>query len=151
MSLRPSHPRRMAVVAVSLVTAAGAAVAIAEAGTGTASAATRPTVVLHNNANGKTMTVRVGEKVDLILSSSYWHVSGSSSWRVLHQDTREYLLPTPSGCPHIPGLGCTPVEVNFTARSAGKAVITASRTSCGEALACSASQRTFKVTVIVKK
>jgi hypothetical protein len=149
---RPSHLRRLAVIAAVLATSIGAALATAVAGSGTASASatTRPAMIVRDNANGKTITVRVGEQVDLILASNYWHISGSSSSRVLHQNGPAYLLPRPGSCAPIPGIGCTPIEVNFTARGAGKAVVTASRFSCGEALACMPSMRNFKVTIIVK-
>jgi hypothetical protein len=49
----------------------------------------------------------------------------------------------------VPGEGCGVVRTYFTARSAGTAVITAGRTTCGEALACVGSHGRFKLTVQV--
>src|SRR5215469_4023289 len=41
-------------------------------------------IVLRNDANGKAVSARAGDRIKLILSSSYWHVTGSSPPRVLH-------------------------------------------------------------------
>ena len=60
------------------------------------------------------------------------------------------LLSRPKSCPDIPGLGCTPVRADFTALTVGKAVITASRSACGEALRCKPEQTRFTVIVIVR-
>jgi hypothetical protein len=42
------------------------------------------------------------------------------------------------------------VRTSFLALAPGTAVITASRTTCGEALRCTASQRHFSVTIVVR-
>jgi hypothetical protein len=107
-------------------------------------------VVVHDNANGRTLSLRAGDSLELILSSSYWNVTGSSSARVLQQVGATVLMPRPSSCPTIPGLGCTPERTNFKALTSGKAVISASRTTCGEALACGSGRATsFTLTVLV--
>jgi hypothetical protein len=60
-------------------------------------------------------------------------------------------MPRPSSCPeNIPGLGCIPIQMKFTARADGRAVIKASRTSCGEALRCGPHHTRFTVTVVVR-
>jgi len=108
-----------------------------------------PVVVLSEHSNGKTVHVAVGEHVKLILSSDYWRVHGSSSNAVVVQTGRARLLPRPKNCPKIPGLGCVPFETTFTALAKGTAVITASRQTCGEALACQPPQEHFRVTIVV--
>jgi hypothetical protein len=129
--------------AIAALTAAGCGVA--------ASAAGGPVViVINDHANGGTVLAGRGDRVELILSSSYWDVAGSSSPRVLRQDGPAALMPRPSNCPTIPGLGCIPVRAYFTAVADGRAVITASRSSCGEAMPCMPDQTRFKVTVLVK-
>jgi hypothetical protein len=137
--------------AVGLLIAAAVA-AMTAAGCGvTASAAGGPAViVINDHANGGTVLAGPGDRVELILASSYWDVAGSSSPRVLRQDGPAALMPRPSNCPTIPGLGCIPVRAYFTAVAGGKAVITASRSSCGEALPCKPDQTRFRVTVLVK-
>jgi len=107
-------------------------------------------IVVRDNANGKAVSARAGNRIELILSSSYWHLTGSSAPSVLRQDGPPALLPRPSSCPDIPGLGCTPVRANFTALTNGKAVITASRSTCGEALRCKPDQTRFTVIVVVR-
>jgi hypothetical protein len=107
-------------------------------------------IVVHDNANGKAVSARAGDRIELILSSSYWHVTGSSAPSVLRQDGPPVLLSRPSSCPAIPGLGCNPVRTEFTALTDGKAVITASRSTCGEALRCQSDKTRFTVNVIVR-
>ena len=107
-------------------------------------------VVVRDDANGKAVSARAGDRIELILSSSYWHLTGNSAPSVLRQDGPPRLLPRPSSCPDIPGLGCIPVRADFTALADGKAVITASRSACGEALRCQPGQTRFTVTVVVR-
>ena len=107
-------------------------------------------VVERDAANGKTVHVGVGDRIELILSSTYWDVLGSSAPTVVHQDGPTITRPAPAGqC--VPGEGCGVVRAYFTARSAGTAVITAHRDTCGEAMACSPSQRDLALTVEVSQ
>jgi len=106
-------------------------------------------IVVRNGANGKSVSAGAGDRLELILSSSYWHVTGSSAPGVLRQDGPSRLLSRPRTCPAIPGLGCIPLRTDFTARTKGKAVITATRSACGEARPCKPDQTRFTVTVIV--
>ena len=110
-----------------------------------------PTViVVRDDANGTAVSARAGDRIKLILSSSYWDVAGSSAPRVLRQDGPPVQLSRPGSCPDIPGLGCAPVQTDFTALTDGKAAIRASRSSCGEALRCQPDQERFTVNVIVR-
>ena len=135
---------------------AACAVSIATAGCGTTSSragghAGGPTmIVVRDDANGKTVSASAGDRIELILSSSYWHVTGNSAPSVLRQDGPPVLLSRPSGCPDIPGLGCTPVRTDFTALADGTTVITARRAACGEALRCKPGQRRFTVNVVIR-
>jgi hypothetical protein len=106
--------------------------------------------MVKDDANGTTVHVHVGNKVELVLSSSYWNVNGSSTARVLRQDGSSTVLPRPTGCPAIPGMGCQPVQTNFTATAAGTSIITANRTACGEAMRCPADKQHFTVTIVVQ-
>jgi hypothetical protein len=150
------HRLMTVAVAVSVVST------MASAGCGTAaSRASRPVasgpvaggprvIVVRDHANGKSVSARAGDQIELILSSSYWHVAGSSAPSVLRQDGPPVLLSRPSSCPDIPGLGCIPVRADFTALADGQAVITASRSACGEALRCRPDQTRFTVRVVVR-
>ena len=107
-------------------------------------------IVVRDDANSKTVSARAGDRIELILSSSYWRVTGSSAPSVLRQDGPPVLLSRPKSCPDIPGLGCIPVRADFTALTDGKAVITAERSACGEALRCKPDQTRFTVIVDVR-
>jgi hypothetical protein len=136
-----------AVSVVSTMTACGCGTAASRASGPVTSGP--PVIVVRDNANGKAVSTRVSGRIELILSSSYWHVTGSSAPSVLRQDGPPVLLSRPSSCPDIPGLGCIPVRADFTALTGGKAVITASRSACGEARRCKPDQTRFTVTVVV--
>lgn len=139
------HRRMVVAVAVFVVsmTSAGCGTAVSRAGG-------PMVIVVRDGANGKTVSARAGDRIELILSSSYWHVTSSSAPSVLRQDGPSVLLSRPSSCPDIPGLGCIPVRADFTALTDGKAVITASRSACGEARRCMPDQTRFTVIVIVR-
>jgi len=97
------------------------------------------------DSNGKLVHVRVGERVVLTLSD-FWSVEGTSAPAVLRQDGATVQLRGPN-CP--PGLSCNPERTEFTALTPGTAVITATRTTCGEALRCEGPPPYFALTVIV--
>jgi len=132
---------------VGLMAAAGCGTAASRAaGPGSG----RPAViVVRNSASGKPVFVSAGDRLELILSSSYWHVTGSSAPGVLRQDGPPELLSRPRTCPDLPGLGCIPLRTDFTARTKGQAAITATRSTCGEARPCQPDQKRFTVTVVV--
>ena len=144
--------RRMAVVvavfAVSILTSAGCGTAVSRTGGPVAGGSV--VIVVRDDANGKAVSARAGDRIELILSSSYWHVTGSSAPGVLRQDGSPVLLSRPSSCPEVPGLGCIPVRADFTALTDGQAVIRASRSACGEALRCMPDQTRFSVIVVVR-
>jgi hypothetical protein len=139
----------VAVFVVSIMASAGCGTAASRASGPVAGGPT--VIIMRNDANGKTVSARAGDRIELILSSSYWHVTGSSAPGVLRQDGSPVLLSRPGSCPDIPGLGCIPVRADFTALTDGKAVITASRSTCGEALRCMPDQTRFTVIVVVRK
>lgn len=110
-----------------------------------------PPVVVHDGAGRHTATVTVGQRLEVILDSSYWTVAGSSQPAVLHQDGATVPMARPASCPTFPaGLGCVPVQTDFSALKPGTAVITAMRLGCGEALECAPSQRNFILTVTIR-
>lgn len=107
-------------------------------------------VTVKDDANGTMVHVHVGTEVELLLSTSYWTVDGSSAVTVLRQDGASTVLPRPSGCSAIPGQGCQPVRTDFTATAVGTAIITANRTVCGEAMRCPPDKQHFFVTIVVR-
>ena len=106
------------------------------------------TLALDDSANGATVRAAPGQPIDLTLGSTYWHIDGSSDPRVVSPDAPASAQPAaPGRCP--PGVGCGAIRMSFTARAPGTARIAASRTVCGEALACRPDQRSFSVTIVV--
>jgi hypothetical protein len=83
------------------------------------------------------------------LHSTYWRFDPSSDPLVLAADGGPQSAPG-TNCPRFPGSGCGTVTQTFTAFGAGTATVTAGRTTCGEALACSPSQSEFKLSVHVR-
>ena len=148
-SSRRGRPAGRILASLAAAAAATALVSVTAACGTSHDPGSRGMIVVRDHANGKTVHVRVGQRVELILSSDYWRLHGSSSQAVLTQDGKVRFLPRPKDCPNIPGLGCIPFETTFKALSTGTAVITASRRTCGEALKCQPSQEHFKLTVIV--
>lgn len=137
----------VAVSVVGIMTAAGCGTVASRASGPVVGGHT--VIVVRNGVNGRTVSAKAGDRLELILSSSYWHVTGSSAPGVLRQDGPPVLLSRPRTCPAIPGLGCTPVRADFTARTAGRAAITATRSACGEARRCRPDETRFTVTVVV--
>jgi hypothetical protein len=109
------------------------------------SPSTSVSVLLADRDNGKTVAVRVGQRLVVTLSSSYWTFDEPSS--AVLALIEHHTPATPASC--APGSGCGGTEASFAARAAGAASITAHRTVCGEALQCGADQRTFTVRVTV--
>jgi len=103
--------------------------------------------LIEDGANGKTVTVRVGTQVELLLHNSYWNINASSKQDVLADNGTPTFTPGTPTC--APGFGCNPVLAMFRAVHPGTAVLSADRTSCGEAYRCPPNQRHYQVTVIV--
>jgi hypothetical protein len=150
MLAAPSTHHRAFARAVLLAAAALAGCGLAACGTATPNPAggQGTLIVAKDAANGTTVHLHVGDRVEVALASTYWTVRGSSAPAVVHQDGATITQPAPQGsC--VPGEGCGVERTYFTARSAGTAVITAGRTTCGEALRCVGSRGRFKLTVQV--
>ncbi|HSS61867.1 MAG TPA: hypothetical protein VLK30_10475 [Candidatus Limnocylindrales bacterium] len=128
--------------------ACGAAGLPAAAGTPSATSASPTNGQLHvaiDSDNGKTLNVRVGDRVEVRLSSTYWIVSGSSDSRVLKAEGPAVVSPRPSGC--VPGGGCGTVDVVFDVVGPGAAYVVASRDSCGEAMRCTGGAGSYRLAV----
>ncbi|MDH6123735.1 hypothetical protein [Kitasatospora sp. GP82] len=138
--------KRTFLVSVALLALAGCA-------SGTPSVAPPMTlaptpVVLDETADRTTVRVAVGTGVRIDLHSTYWSAVTSSAPTVLRPSGAASTQAVPS-C--RPGSGCGAVTSDFVAAEAGSAVLTAQRTSCGEALACPPDSRSFTVTVQVTR
>jgi hypothetical protein len=105
------------------------------------------TVKVDESANDSTVTIVPGDHVEVTLHSTYWQFNPSSDALVLAADGGPQTGPG-TNCPKFPGSGCGTVTQKYTALKAGTATVTATRTTCGEAMACSPVQH-FKLTVHV--
>lgn len=97
--------------------------------------------------NGTTVRLRAGARLRVVLSSTYWNFDPSSNPEVLGSNGAPTIDPQLKGC--VIGAGCGTVTATFTATARGSAIVTATRTTCGEALACTGSQGHYTITVIV--
>jgi hypothetical protein len=106
------------------------------------------TVSADETSNGSTVTLRPGDHLGVVLHSTYWAFNAPSDPAVISADGKP--VPGPGqNCPRFPGSGCGTVTVHYTAQHPGSAVVSADRTSCGEAMRCppDASHWAIKVRV----
>jgi hypothetical protein len=134
-----------AVLALGSAPALSASAAAVHRGTG-------HTTHKHNVAaseadNGRTITLRRGSHLTLTLHSTYWSIKGSSNPAALRELATPVTRPMPAHC--VPGQGCGTVGASFAALSSGSADVTASRTTCGEAMQCAPAQRDYVLHVVV--
>jgi hypothetical protein len=105
------------------------------------------TVRLGDSDSGRTVTVSRGTQIVVTLGSTYWTIAPSSNGRAVSGESTPAYSPQMSGC--VPGQGCGTVTAQFQAVGDGSADLSASRTSCGEALRCTGSAGSWRVTVVV--
>lgn len=110
---------------------------------------TVPVVRATEKQNGKTLTLKRGQRLQVVLHSTYWQIRGSTRASVLRAVGMPKVLAVNSGC--VPGGGCGTVTANYIAVARGSAAVSAHRTTCGEALGCSKAEGTFVVNVLVKR
>ncbi len=137
--------RHCLIVAFALTLAAGCASA---AGTVTPSTHPRPKTVtktVTDRDKGKTVTLHVGDRLKVVLASTYWTILGGSPTVLLAG--KQVTTPSRNVC--VPGGGCGTASETFTAHGKGRSTVNASRTSCGEALRCTGGKGEFSVTVVV--
>ena len=96
---------------------------------------------------GKTVHLRPGQHLKVTLASTYWQFQPVSNRAVLKQEGKPVVVPQPTGC--VPGQGCGTVTANYLAMAPGSAMVTAIRSSCGEAMGCTATSGRFGLTVMV--
>jgi len=111
-------------------------------------AATRPLHVVQvgDHRDGGTVALRVGQRLRVVLHSTYWDFKAVDS-PVLHTVRAPTVAPK-SGC--VPGQGCGTVTALYVARAAGTASVRAARTSCGEAMGCTGDAGSYSLTVVVR-
>jgi hypothetical protein len=104
-------------------------------------------LVARDQDNGHAMSLQVGDQLELVLTSTYWKLDGSSDPGVLRQTLPPVVAPQPSGC--VVGQGCGTVTAHFQAIARGQSDVSARRTSCGEAMSCTGNLGFYRLTVVV--
>jgi hypothetical protein len=140
MSIFVSGRVRLVVAAFAVVVLGCASGASSASGVSTGNGG-----ALSDGDNGRTVTVARGQQLTVALNSTYWTFAGPSNPAVLREVGQPVAVP--GSCP--PGVGCGDVIAKFTAVGPGRADITATRTSCGEALSCPAGSGSYRVSVVV--
>jgi hypothetical protein len=112
-------------------------------------ATTARTVQADETSNGQTMALHPGDHLTVVLHSTYWQFNAPSDSSVVSPDGDPVYAGGGPNCGGPPGSGCGTVTAHYTAGHDGQAVVSAGRTSCGEALRCTPAQSRWAVTVKV--
>jgi hypothetical protein len=151
MNRRPNASvlRPVALISLLLVLAGCSVGSVAiPSGSSPAPLATPANIHVSEANNGQSISVAVGSGVTLQLANTYWQVQPSSDSAVLALVSGPIVSgAAPSAC--LPGMGCGTVTATFHALTPGQATITASRTTCGEALLCTGFAGAYEVTILV--
>lgn len=107
-------------------------------------------VVVGDGSNGSRLTLHDGDTLVVRLHSTYWNIATPRPGDVLRLvDRAVHAVPLDSHrC--MPGMGCGTVVATFLVQHTGHGEVVASRTSCGEALACTGAQSRYALTLVVK-
>ena len=114
---------------------------------GASSSRDHKTVTASEADRGHTISVSSGDIVVVVLHSTYWQLAPLTGGALQAGGPPAVAPGKPKGC--VPGQGCGTVTQTFHALAAGRAVITAARTSCGEAMRCTGSNGSYQLTVVV--
>jgi hypothetical protein len=98
--------------------------------------------------NKSTVRLRRGQELEVVLHSTYWQFQKSSNPAVLHLQRPPKIRPNPS-C--VPGGGCGSVTATYLAAAVGQTLVSAERSSCGEASGCTAATGRFTLHVTVRR
>lgn len=105
-------------------------------------------VGLSESSAGRTVQIHRGDRVVLTLHNTYWRIAPPHG-DILTQTGTQTDTPARAGtC--LPGIGCGTVQAIFIASATGSTELTASRTTCGEAMACPPGQGSYVVHLIVR-
>ena len=95
-----------------------------------------------------TVNVKVGDHIQIVLHSTYWQFPATAS-NMFKQLSEPSYAPLLGG--HVPGSGAGTVTVEYVVTQTGTGTLTASRTSCGEAMRCTGDQGSFSLKVTATK
>jgi hypothetical protein len=133
----------------------GSLILVLTLGISSAQAAITTTTLTEKNA-AKIVAVKLGGRVELTLHSMYWQLNVPPRSASLISKGAPILKPifpshnAPAGC-RVAGSGCGTQMWVFAATKVGLTHLVAKRTTCGEAMRCSAANGRFTVTVKVSR
>jgi hypothetical protein len=107
-----------------------------------------PIVRVTERQNKSTVTLKRGQQLRVVLHSTYWEFQKQSNRSVLRLERAPKVRPRLSGC--VPGEGCGTVTASYVAAAAGSSTVSATRSSCGEAMGCTGTSGRFTVRVVVR-
>jgi hypothetical protein len=137
----------IALVSTAFLASCGAAMTGGGASPSPGSTPEAGLIVATDSDNGKTLELHVGDRLEVTLNSTYWNIQESSDLSVVRLAGPMAVSPRPNGC--VPGGGCGLAIATFDAVGTGTADVTASRTSCGEAMRCVGSAGSYRLSVVV--
>lgn len=132
-------------VVISLMMASVATLTLGALHGGVANAATR-SITLTDSSKGHLYYLYPGDKVTIVLHSTYWKFTPISGPEYIAQVGAVRTVASPpstAGC--VVGQGCGTVTIHYVAKALGAMRIIATRTSCGEALRCTPSNSRWSV------
>lgn len=116
--------------------------------TGMKSGSAGPTVTVSSSDRLSHVTLFKGGHLVVTMKSTYWKIRRPSghALRPLGSPVTHSMF----NCHQPPGSGCGTVVESFVAIASGTSVISAARSSCGEALRCSAANASWSESVRVR-
>lgn len=139
---------RCVVITFALTLAAGCTSAAGTAPNSAPARAKAVTKTVTDRDKGTTVTVHVGDRLKIVLASTYWTIHPASKPEVLRTTGKPVTTPQLNGC--VPGGGCGTESQLFSAVAAGTTTVRAARASCGEALLCTGGKGEFSISIVVK-
>lgn len=139
----PARARRRSAAVGAALGLVSCCVAGFVAACGSATTAPRP---LSEPDNDHTLTVSTGATLHVVLHSTYWTFGGSSAPSVVAVSGTPTYAARPGG---VPGSGNGTLTETVRAVALGRATLSASRMSCGEAMRCGPGQGSYSVVIVV--
>ncbi|MDQ6614296.1 MAG: hypothetical protein M3083_06025 [Actinomycetota bacterium] len=118
-------------------------------GTSTTRVVAGGTLGLSNAADGTTVRVVKSTTIVVSLSSTYWRFLPTAPFGPVLQQVGDVTIAPARIGTCIPGAGCGTASVTYKAVGTGQAQISASRTTCGEAMLCQGKAGSYSVQVVV--
>ena len=112
---------------------------------GTSASTSTSTHQLDEASNGKHLNVHFGDTIVVTLHSTYWTFGVPGGF--ILQPITPPQVGKGINCPSVPGSGCGTVSMTYNVGKVGSGSLNAHRTTCGEALKCTAAQSTWSVTI----